>query len=197
MARGDDEFVEFATANSKRLQQAAYLLTGDRHQAEDAAQTALVRTYAAWSRVHRDDPYAYARRVLANHVTDQWRRPIREYATEAIPDHAGPRDMAEDVTRRRALIHALDVLSPKERAVIVLRHYLDVSEADVGRELGLPAGTVKSLNARGLAKLRQWLDTTALPDARGPAPSTGAVTNTAGMPPTTTEKTSRIRRTWR
>jgi RNA polymerase sigma-70 factor (sigma-E family) len=158
MARGDDDFAEFATASSARLQHVAYLLTGSRHDAEDAAQTALVRTYAAWQRVRRQDAYAYARTVLANHVTDKWRRPYREYPTEVMPDQPMPHDLADDVARRRWLISMLDVLSPKERAVIVLRHYLDLSEAEVARELSLSLGTVKSLNSRGLAKLRLEAD---------------------------------------
>jgi RNA polymerase sigma-70 factor (sigma-E family) len=154
MARGDDEFAEFARASSGRLQHVAYLLTGDRHDAEDAAQAALVKTYAAWGRVRRKDAYAYARAVLTNAVIDKWRRPIREYATEELPDRPVAGDVADDVTRRRWLIAALDALSPRERAVIVLRHYLDLAEADVARELDLSVGTVKSLNSRGLAKLR-------------------------------------------
>ncbi|MET8154647.1 SigE family RNA polymerase sigma factor [Actinoplanes sp. NPDC049668] len=152
--RGDDEFVEFARANSARLQRAAYLLTGDRHQAEDAAQAALVRVYAAWGRVRRKDPYAYTRRVLANLITDQWRRPMREYATEQLPEQPLPRDLADDVTRRRWLIGALQALSPRERAVVVLRHFFDATEVDVARELDISLGTVKSLNSRALAKLR-------------------------------------------
>ena len=158
MARGDDEFVEFASASSARLQHVAHLLTGDRHDAEDAAQTALVRTYAAWQRVRRRDAYAYARTVLANHVTDRWRRPLREYAADELPERPVPHDLADDVTRRRWLIGMLDVLAPRERAVIVLRHYLDLSEAEVARELSLSVGTVKSLNSRGLAKLRLEAD---------------------------------------
>jgi RNA polymerase sigma-70 factor (sigma-E family) len=158
MARGDDEFVEFAQASSARLLHAAFLLTGDRHRAEDAAQTALVRTYAAWSRVRRKDAYSYARTVLTNLVTDQWRRPLREYAAETIPELPVPRDMADDVTRRQWLIGALDVLSPRERAVIVLRHFFDLPETEVARELDLSVGTIKSLNARGLAKLRVSVD---------------------------------------
>jgi RNA polymerase sigma-70 factor (sigma-E family) len=154
MARGDDEFAEFARASSGRLQHVAYLLTGNRHDAEDAAQTALVKTYAAWGRVRRKDAYAYARTVLTNGVIDRWRRPMREYATEELPDRPVPGDVADDVTGRRWLIAALDALAPRERAVIVLRHYLDLSEAEVARELDLSLGTVKSLNSRGLAKLR-------------------------------------------
>ena len=154
MARGDEEFVEFATASSARLQRAAYLLTGDRHQAEEAAQAALVKVYAAWRRVHGNDPYAYARTVLVRLVTDRWRRPLREYATEVMPEPRAPSDVADDVARRRLLIDALQALSPRERSVVVLRHYFDVPEAEVAREMNLPLGTVKSLNSRGLAKLR-------------------------------------------
>jgi RNA polymerase sigma-70 factor (sigma-E family) len=164
MARGDDEFIEFARANSARLQQAAYLLTGDPHQAEEVAQSALVKTYAAWKRIQGDDAYGYARRVLANLVTDRWRRPLREYATDMLPERPVPRDMAEDVSRRRALIKALGELTAKERGVVVMRHYLDLSEADVAHELRLTLSAVKNLNARGLAKLRARLD--------GPEPAT-------------------------
>ena len=154
MTRGDEDFVAFAQASSVRLQRAAYLLTGDRHQAEEAAQATLVRVYAAWGRVRRKDPYAYARTVLTNLVTDQWRRPVREYATETMPDRQAPQDIADVVSKRRWLIGALQALSPRERAVIVLRHFFDASEAEVARELDLSAGTVKSLNSRALAKLR-------------------------------------------
>jgi RNA polymerase sigma-70 factor (sigma-E family) len=157
----DEKFVEFARGSSARLQQAAYLLAGDRHQAEEAAQTALVRTYAAWSRVDQDNAYPYARRVLVNLLTDRWRRPFREYATEQMPDSAGPRDLADDVARRRTLFAALGGLSKKERAVVVMRHYLDQSEADVARDLRLSLSAVKSLNSRGLAKLRSSLGQTA------------------------------------
>ncbi|GAB2608181.1 DNA-directed RNA polymerase sigma-70 factor [Paractinoplanes abujensis] len=154
MARGDDDFIAFAQASSARLQRAAYLLTGDRHQAEEAAQATLVRVYAAWGRVRRKDPYAYARTVLTNLVTDQWRRPMREYATEVMPEQPATQDVADVVSKRRWLIGVLQGLSPRERAVIVLRHFFDASEAEVARELGLSAGTVKSLNSRALAKLR-------------------------------------------
>lgn len=156
--QADEEFVEFARGSSARLQQAAYLLTGDRDQAEEAAQAALVRTYAAWSRVDKDNAYPYARRVLVNLVTDRWRRPLREYATEVIPERPMSRDLAEDVARRRTLFKALGELSAKERAVVVMRHYLDQSEADVARDLRLSLSAVKSLNSRGLAKLRGSLD---------------------------------------
>src|SRR5690349_5751290 len=107
MARGDEEFVAFAQVSSGRLQRAAYLLTGDGHQAEEAVQATLVRVYAAWGRVSRTDPYAYARTVLTNLITDQWRRPMREYATEIMPEQPAPHDVADVVAKRRWLIAAL------------------------------------------------------------------------------------------
>jgi RNA polymerase sigma-70 factor (sigma-E family) len=152
--RGDDEFADFVRSSSARLTHAAYLLTGDRHQAEDAAQTAFTRTYAAWARVRRKNPYAYARRVLANHVIDNWRRPIREYATEELPEPARVPDISNAVTDREWLSDALARLTARERAVVVLRHFFDLPEQQVADELGVSVGTVKSTNSRALAKLR-------------------------------------------
>ncbi|WP_103355075.1 SigE family RNA polymerase sigma factor [Amycolatopsis sp. CA-128772] len=154
MARGDEEFAEFVRASSARLTQAAFLLTGDRHQAEDAAQTAFTRTYAAWSRVRHKDAYGYARTVLVNHVIDGWRRPFREYATEVVPERPDRLDVDRTVTQRAWLTAVLKTLTARERAVVVLRHFFDLPEAEVARELGVSLGTVKSTNSRALAKLR-------------------------------------------
>ena len=154
MARGDEEFAEFVQGSSAGLLRAAYLLTGDRHIAEDAEQTALVRTYAAWSRVRREDAFAYARRVLVNHVTDRWRRRLQEYATGALPDRPADADIAEEVVRRQWLIGALGTLTSRERAVIIMRYFFDLPEANVADELRISIGTVKSTSSRALAKLR-------------------------------------------
>jgi len=154
MARGDVEFVEFVQASTARLQHAAYLLTGDRHQAEDDAQTVLVRVYTVWPRIRRQDPFAYARKVLANLVIDRWRRPFREDATEELPERPAPGDFADGVAVQEWLMRALARLSPRERAIVVLRHFWDLSEADVAAELGVSVGTVKSTASRALAKIR-------------------------------------------
>ncbi|GAB3796214.1 SigE family RNA polymerase sigma factor [Micromonospora zhanjiangensis] len=153
MARGDTEFVEFARAASGRLVHAAFLMTGDHHRAEDAAQTALVRTYAAWSRIRGADAYGYARTVLVNHLVDGWRRPIREYPSEDLPEQRSG-DVADVVATRRWLLAILGTLSPRERAIVVLRYYFDLSEAQVARELDVSVGTVKSTSSRALEKLR-------------------------------------------
>src|ERR1700749_5117034 len=174
MARGDDEFAEFAQASSARLQHVAYLLTGDRHAAEDAAQTALVRTYAAWSRVRRDDAYAYARKVLVNHVTDRWRRKLREYPTSELPDQAPGPDLADEVALRHWVTGAAATLTVRERAVIVMRYLFDLPEAAVAKDLGITVGTVKSTNSRALAKLRVRADDAAGADeAAGATPISG------------------------
>ncbi|MDR7278100.1 SigE family RNA polymerase sigma factor [Catenuloplanes atrovinosus] len=161
VARRDEDFTEFARASWDRLARAAYLMTGDRHQAEDAAQTALARTFAAWSRVRRQDAYAYARRTLVNHLTDGWRRPIKEQPYDMVPDQPAHTDVADQVARRQWLLGALRGLAPRERAVVVLRYYFDLPEAEVATELGISVGAVKSMAARGLARLRVRTD---LPD---------------------------------
>ena len=158
MGRADEDFAEFAAASYGGLRHAAYLLTGDRHCAEDAAQTALVRTYAAWSRVRRDDAYAYARKVLVNHVTDRWRRRGREYPVSELPEHNASPDPADEVALRHWLTGALATLTAKERAVVVMRYLFDQPEAAVARDLGVTVGTVKSTSSRALAKLRVSAD---------------------------------------
>ncbi len=156
MARGDEEFVEFVTTCSERLLRAAYLLTGDAHRAEEAAQSALVRTYAKWSRVRREDAYAYTRRIMVNQLIDEWRRPWREYAAPQLPDHLGDPsgDPADEVVARRWVLAALATLTPRERAIVVLRYYFELSEVDTAAELDVSVGTIKSTASRALAKLR-------------------------------------------
>ena len=161
MRRGDEEFVQFASASFGGLLHTAYLLTGDRHAAEDAAQAALARTYGAWSRVRRDDAFAYARRVLVNYVTDKWRRRLHEYPTDDVPERPARTDLAEEVALRQWLIGALGRLTLRERAVIIMRYLFDLPEATVAHDLGITLGTVKSTSSRALAKLRVAADTDA------------------------------------
>jgi RNA polymerase sigma-70 factor (sigma-E family) len=173
LGRADDEFAEFARGSYSGLRHAAWLLTGDRHAAEDAVQTALVRTYAAWSRVRRDDAYAYARKVLVNHVTDRWRRRLREYPAAELPDHAAGDDPADEVALRHWVTAALATLTARERAVVVLRYLFDLPEATVARDLGVTLGTVKSTSSRALAKLRVRAGEEALQSMTGPQPIGG------------------------
>jgi RNA polymerase sigma-70 factor (sigma-E family) len=156
----DTEFDEFAAAAWPRLRWAAYLLVGDDHLAEDLAQTALVRTYAAWRRVRRDDALAYARRTMVNANIDRLRR---RRGRDVALEHPGAEDAAlrrgpaggeEAVGDRDAVVRLLRGLTAQERRVVVLRYVYDLTEPMVADELGIGVGTVKSTTSRALSKLR-------------------------------------------
>jgi RNA polymerase sigma-70 factor (sigma-E family) len=151
----DREFDEFAVTAWPRLRWTAYLLTGDEHLAEDLAQTTLVKTYAAWKRVRRREAYSFARRTLVNTNIDRMRRRhFREVPATERHDHAvsGQTDGVDDTD---LIVRLLGGLSPRERRVLVLRHYWDLSESTVADELGISVGTVKSTASRALAKVRE------------------------------------------
>jgi len=155
-----DGFREFVVARRSALSRTAYLLTGDHAVAEDLLQASLVRIAAHWHRIGGGDPEAYLRRVMVNERTSRWRR--RRYAVEvpttteslaALATASGP-DTADAVIRRATLAAALAQLPPRQRAVIVLRFFEDLSEAQAADVLGCAIGTVKSQTHLALAKLR-------------------------------------------
>jgi RNA polymerase sigma-70 factor (sigma-E family) len=132
----EQSFVAFASNRLAALTQAAFLLTGDRHRAEDLVQTALARSYAAWHRIERADPEAYVRRVLLNAYRSECRRrPWREMPSESIADQADAMHATSDhavVQADRDLVwRALTRLSPQQRAVVVLRYYEDRGDAEI------------------------------------------------------------------
>jgi RNA polymerase sigma-70 factor (sigma-E family) len=150
-----EEFVRFVRESGPRLFRVAYLLTGDTSRAEDLYQEACARAYASWRGIRGDDAYHYVRRVLVNLHIDWWRRRYsREWLVPAFADRPGGEDPAARVTDRDQVVRALQALSPRERAVIVLRYFADLSEFDTARTLGVSAGTVKSTTSRAMAKLR-------------------------------------------
>jgi RNA polymerase sigma-70 factor (sigma-E family) len=150
------EFDEFVRGRSRPLLQAAWLLTGDWQLAEDLLQTSLVKVYLSWGRIRETgNADAYARRVLVTtYVTARRRRWRAEVATATLPDHADVGDQFAAVDLRRAVTDALQQLPRRQRAVVVLRYYCDLSERDVAEALGCSDGTVKSQAAKGLAALR-------------------------------------------
>jgi RNA polymerase sigma-70 factor (sigma-E family) len=154
----DAEFEQVVRASWPQLRQAAFALTGSAEDAEDLLQGVLVRTYARWGRVRRDNPVAYIRRALVNAYVDQWRRRkvLTEQPTEDPPDRADrPASAGESrIEDRDDLAARLRLLSPRERAMVVLRYYFDHSEAEVAEALGCSVGTVKSTCSRALARLR-------------------------------------------
>lgn len=151
-----DEFREYVAGRSAALLRTAYLLTGSRSDAEDLLQTALAKAYLAWPRVSGvDNPDAYVRRIMLNQRTSWWRRSrgVTEVPVERAPDTAA-RDEFADLDLHDALWRALGSLPRKQRAVLVLRYYEQLSEAEIAAALGISEGTVKSQASRALAKLR-------------------------------------------
>jgi RNA polymerase sigma-70 factor (sigma-E family) len=149
------EFSAFVARSQARMVRLAELLTGDRGRAEDLAQHGFVQAYSAWSRIRAGEPDAYVRRCIVNAHTDWWRRRTwREQPFELIPELATAVDAAAQVANRDLVLRALSRLTTRERLVIVLRFYLDLSEAEIAAELKIAPGTVKSAASRALAKLR-------------------------------------------
>jgi RNA polymerase sigma-70 factor (sigma-E family) len=151
--RDEAGFRSFVEANGATLLHAARLLTGDHHRGEDLVQTALTKLYLKWGRI--DAPLPYARRALVNAHIDQTRRKWwGERPTETLPEVVGRDTDTSASDSRDELRRLLSGLAPKERAVIVLRYYCDLSEHDTAATLGMPVGTVKSTCSRALARLR-------------------------------------------
>ncbi len=151
------QFEEFMTSRWAGLVRLAFGLTGDRWLAEDLAQTALASAYASWWRVRRaDDPDAYVRRILINASKSRFRRHRAAEQPAGPPaDVADPAaDPAAAIGERSALLTALGTLPPRQRAVVVLRYWEDLSDAQAAALLGCSASTVRSQAARALAKLR-------------------------------------------
>jgi len=155
-AQLDAEFRDFMRARWPVMVRLAYGLTGDQGHAEDVAQTAFARAYASWPKVRRtDNPEAYVRRIVVNENRNRYRKHrVAERLTDSPPER-GAADATRQYDERSALVAALQRLGPRQRAVIVLRYWLDLTEAEAAAALNCSAGTVKSQTSRALAALRQ------------------------------------------
>ena len=156
-----DDFEQFVAGNAESLLRTAHLITWDAGEAEDLVQECLIRVARRWTRVRRmDQPLAYARRVLINLAFDgaggRNRRRHELDPAPAIVD-APAEDLLVGLHTRDELLDALAQLTPRQRAVLVLRYFNDLSEAQVADVLGCSPGTVKSNASRGLARLREVL----------------------------------------
>lgn len=147
-------FEEFVAARRAALLRSAYLLTGDHQDAEDLVQVALVKAVPHWHRI-ADHPEPYVRRILARESVNRWRRRRwREVSTDLLPERpVGSVDPDDGSVVRDALVS----LAPRQRAVIVLRYYEDLTERQTADALGISVGTVKSQARDGLARLRATL----------------------------------------
>lgn len=158
-ARGgrDEAFISFVAARRRPLLRIAFLLTGSWTEAEDLVQTTLTKLYGTWHRVGHDRPEAYARQVMLRAHLDERRRGWhrREWPTDELPDWPAPAAaLAETGAPVRA---ALAQLTPRQRATIVLRFWLDMSVEQTAQELQCSTGTVKSQTARAIVVLRKTL----------------------------------------
>ena len=150
------EFEEYAAARWPVLFRTALLLTGDAAEAEDLAQTTLVKVFAAWGKVRRaDSPDAYVRRMLVNELTSDRRRSARRAAIPLPP--TSDTMPIEDPGERLDLWQQVLALPPRQRAVLVLRYYEDLGEAEAAHVLGVSVGTVKSQAYAALRTLRTRL----------------------------------------
>jgi len=146
-------FEEFVAVRSGRLLRTAYLLTHDWARAEDLLQTSLARAWLAWGRI-RTHPDPYVRKIMVNTYASWWRRRwTTEDPTDRLPDRIAV-DRYGTVDERDALWRALRRLPKRQRAVIVLRYFEDLTEAEIADTLGCAVGTVKSQASKALAKLR-------------------------------------------
>jgi RNA polymerase sigma-70 factor (sigma-E family) len=145
-----EDFEQFVVARSGALLRTAYLLTGNHQDAEDLVQTALLKAVPKWGRVREHEPYV--RRILLHESVSRWRRRRwRETSTQSLPELPGS---AADVDDRLVLRQALLRLAPRQRAVVVLRYFDDLTEAQTAEVLGVSIGTVKSQARDALARLR-------------------------------------------
>jgi len=143
-------FDEFVAARSRALLRTAYLLTHDHALAEDLLQTALAKTWFAWRRID-GNPEPYVRRILVNTYASWWRRKWNgEHPTDELPERATADPGAEPTD----LWQAMERLPRRQRAVVVLRYFEDLTEAQTAELLGCSVGTVKSQCSKALAKLR-------------------------------------------
>jgi RNA polymerase sigma-70 factor (sigma-E family) len=162
----DDEFTQFVHSAWPGLFRTAYLLVGDHSLAEDLVQTAMVKTYTAWSSV-RDLHAApgFARTTLVNTAASWFRK--RSWRNE-VPTDTVPEDHLEtDHSLRPTVLDALARLPPRQRAVVVLRYYDDYSVADTARALSVSEGTVKSQTSKALETLRRLLGEAVIPLTSG------------------------------
>jgi RNA polymerase sigma-70 factor (sigma-E family) len=156
----DPSFDEFVSRGSTRLLRTAYLLTGDRGDAEDLLQATLVRTARRWEHA-RHAPNAYAHRVLINLLHDRHRRLTRRVIERPLGDHQDVRrpvaDHAEAVADRDAIIRAVKLLPARQQEVVALRFFADLSVSETAAAIGSSQGSVKTHTSRALARLRDVL----------------------------------------
>lgn len=166
----DSEFRGFVVARGSALVRSAYVLTGDQQLAEDLVQTALEKTARHWGSIRfAGAAEAYVRRTMYREQVSIWRRRrVREDLTDVIPEPRRPASAGDQVEDRLDLAQALNRLGRRQRTILVLRFYEDLTEREVAEMLGVSVGTVKSQTSKALHRLRVAPGSLA-PSARTPA----------------------------
>jgi RNA polymerase sigma-70 factor (sigma-E family) len=149
-----ESFTEWATVSRGGLLRTATFLTGDRTRAEDLVQEALTKVAQRWPRLRDGNPDAYARQILVRDNISWWRRNRVELVSH-VPDPGRSPSAESSVERRLLLLAALGRLTERQRSVLVLRYFDDLSEADIAQALGVSVGTVKSTAHLALRRLRE------------------------------------------
>ena len=171
-AQDEAEFAQLVFAMSPRLNRLAYAVCGDRPLAEDAVQSAMVSAYRTWPRARdADSSEAYLRKMVVNQLLS-WRR-RKSWGTTALLDRAHEPSRAsheDEVVEHERVWAAVGELPPRQRAVIVLRYYEGMSEADIAESLGIRPGTVKSQSSAAMARLRAVLGDAEAPVTAGDSP---------------------------
>ncbi|MFF4795256.1 SigE family RNA polymerase sigma factor [Streptomyces sp. NPDC001276] len=155
-------FEEFVTARGPRLLRVAWLLTGDAHLAEDLLQTVLAKVWSKWRKIGLENPEAYVRKALVNTHMSWWQRRWRgeiPHEHERMPEGTGAGDPFDAVDLEQSLALAVRRLPPRQRAVVVLRYFEELSVQETAQLLGCHSGTVKSQAAKALQTLRAELET--------------------------------------
>ena len=158
-ASDEQAFREYVTARMPALLRTAYLLCGDWHRAEDIVSTAIVKLYTAWHRANRAEHIdAYVRQIVVRVWLDERRRPWRrEHATATLPELQIEHALDTTAVRRADLQHLLARMPSRQRAVLVLRFYDDLSIEQTAEILGCSIGAVKTLTSRALTTIRRLL----------------------------------------
>lgn len=155
MTTDEEAFRRWAGERQLALLRTALLLTGDHHRAEDLVQDALTKVALRWRRLASGNPEGYARQVIVRDNISWWRKRRREVVADPAESVGPLPDLAPAADRRMLLDDALATLTPRQRAVVVLRYYDDLTERDAADALGVSVGTVKSQTHLALRRLRE------------------------------------------
>lgn len=166
------DFDEYVAAHGSELVRLGYVLTGDPHLAEDLAQTTLAKMYRSWARIRAvDDPAAYGRKAcLRTYLSWRRRMASRELVRPDIDHERSAVDPADEIAERIDLHRLLDQITPRARAALVLRYYLDLSDDDIAAAISARPATVRSLIHRGLKAARESMHSPARPSTKKEVP---------------------------